>query len=84
MVTGIEAEVGGVAAVAGAVGGYVFRQFLDRRKAKKDSEVYNADGTFNLKGLVKWFKDTHPDADKVAAAVKAINEGVKVDPPKVA
>lgn len=80
MVTGIEVGVVGVCVLAAAVGGYVFRQFLDRRKAKQDSKVYNADGTFNLNGLVDWFRASHPEADKVAAAVKAINDGVKGTP----
>lgn len=74
MVTGIEVGVVGVCVLAAAVGGYVFRQFLDRRKAKQDSAIYNKDGTFNVNGLVEWFRATHPEADKVAAAVKAIND----------
>lgn len=82
MVTGIEVVVVGVCVVAAAVGGYAFRFFLDRRKAKQDSTIYNADGTFNLNGLVDWFRANHAEADKVAAAVKAINDGVKGSTPK--
>lgn len=72
---GVELLIYGVVAGASAFGGYALARYLGRRKTKMDSELYNADGTFNPIGAVAEFRRLFGSkAGVIAAAIKEMNK----------